>query len=79
MKIVHLYNSEIEAVYEEQILECKRIYSQSWSRVLHYVLEVDKPVSQQRIMPEMNHLPNMRLKDKDRQNIKDKFSVSLNL
>lgn len=79
MKIVHLYNSEIEAVYEEQILECKRIYSQSWSRVLHYVLEVDKPVSQQRIMPEMNQLPNMRLKDKDRQNIKDKFSVSLNL
>lgn len=76
MKIVHLYNSEIEAVYEEQILECKRIYSQSWSRVLHYVLEVDKPVSQQRIMPEMNQLPNMKLKDKDRQNIKDKFSVS---
>ncbi len=77
LNIVHMYNSEIESVYEEQMLDCKRIYSQSWSRVLHYVLEIDKPLSQQRTLPEMNNMAAMKLKDKDRQNIKDKFSVSL--
>ncbi|CAG2117166.1 unnamed protein product [Medioppia subpectinata] len=69
-----MYNREIESVYEEQMLDSKRIYSQSWSRVLHYVLEMDKPFSQQRTLPEMNNMANMKLKDKDRQNIKDKFA-----
>ncbi|CAG2110908.1 unnamed protein product [Medioppia subpectinata] len=74
LNIVHMYNREIESVYEEQMLDSKRIYSQSWSRVLHYVLEMDKPFSQQRTLPEMNNMANMKLKDKDRQNIKDKFA-----
>ncbi|CAG2164455.1 unnamed protein product, partial [Oppiella nova] len=78
LNIVHMYNREIESVYEEQMLDSKRIYSQSWSRVLHYVLEMDKPFSQQRTLPEMNNMANMRLKDKDRQNIKDKFASSVN-
>ena len=70
-----MYNQDIESVYEEHLLDCKRIYSQSWSKVLHYVLEIDKPLSQQRTLPEMNN----RLKDKDRQNIKDKFMVGFPL
>ena len=69
-----MYNSEIEMVYEEQILENKRTYSQCWSRVLHYVLEIDKPLSQPRTLPDMNG-GGLKLKDKDRQNIKDKFAV----
>lgn len=71
-----MYNPEVEAYYESQMLEAKRVYSQSWSRVLHYVLEIDKPLSQQRMQPEMLAVAGMRLKDKDRQNIKDKFNVS---
>ncbi|XP_054167023.1 exocyst complex component 7-like [Oppia nitens] len=74
LNIVEMYNPEIELVYEEQMLDAKRIYSQSWSRILHYVLEMDKPFSQQRTLPEMNNMANMKLKDKDRQNIKDKFA-----
>jgi len=74
-----MYSPDIESVYEEQMLDCKRIYSQSWSRVLHYVLEIDKPLSQQRTLPEMNNMASMKLKDKDRQNIKDKFSVSFTI
>ena len=37
---------------------------------------MDKPYSQQRTLPEMNNMAVMKLKDKDRQNIKDKFVVS---
>jgi len=78
--IVHLYKPNIELVYEKQILENKRIYSQSWSKVLHYILEIEKPFGQQ--MPTLEQLNQMgltKLKDKDRQNIKDKFSVILSV
>lgn len=75
LDIVHLYNQNIEYFYEDQILENKRIYSQSWSRVLHFILELDKPLSQQRLAPEMSQMMNMKLKDRDRRNIKDKFAV----
>ncbi|RWS02874.1 exocyst complex component 7-like protein [Dinothrombium tinctorium] len=74
LDIVSLYEREIEFIYESKIIENKRVYSQSWSRVLHFVLEMDKPLSQQRMVPEMNQIANMKLKDKDRQNIKDKFA-----
>ncbi|RWS30152.1 Exocyst complex component 7-like protein, partial [Leptotrombidium deliense] len=74
LSIVHMYDPKTEYIYENRIIENKRVYSQSWSRVLHFVLEMDKPLSQQRVVPEMNQIANMRLKDKDRQNIKDKFA-----
>ena len=72
MSIVKLYNPEIDKAYQIQIVESKRVYSRSWSKVLHYVLEIDKPISQQRVQTDMS----MKLKDKDRHNIKEKFTVS---
>ncbi|KAH6941018.1 hypothetical protein HPB50_012060 [Hyalomma asiaticum] len=54
---------------EEQIRDQKRLYSQSWSRVLHYVLEVDRPLSTSAVAA-----GGAKLRDKDRQTIKDKFT-----
>lgn len=65
-QVIQLYSRDVEDHYNDQILEQKRLYSQSWSRVLHYVMEVDKP------LPVMSG--SSKLKDKDRQNIKDKFT-----
>lgn len=61
-----LASREIEDHFTGMILEQKRLYSQSWSRVLHYIMEVDKPL--------LAIVPGAKLKDKDRQNIKDKFT-----
>lgn len=78
LNIVHMYNPNIEVIYEEQILENKLTYSQSWSKVLHFLLEVDKPYSQQRVAPDVTGNPS-KMKDKHRQNIKDRFYVSRNV
>lgn len=70
LDFIHLWNKDVEAYYDEKINEHKKNYSQSWSRVLHYILEVHKPISVQRAQhPEL-----AKLKDKERQNIKDKFT-----
>ena len=70
LTLIHLCNKEVGQYYEDQIQEQKRLYSESWSKVLHYILEIDEPLSQQRLMsPET-----VKLKDKEKQNIKDKFS-----
>jgi len=76
LEIVHLHNSGIESNYGDQIRDQKRVYSQSWSRVLHYVMEVDKPISQARAsLNTASQVPTgMKLRDKDKQNIKDKFA-----
>ncbi|XP_053211106.1 exocyst complex component 7-like [Panonychus citri] len=70
LETLKMYNHEIDLVYEKQIMENKRIYSQSWSRVLHFVLEIDSKTPS----PESIEMANMKLKEKDRQMIKDKFS-----
>lgn len=62
-------NTDLEEYYNDQICDQKRIYSHSWSRVLHYVLEIDKPISST-----VTQVPSVKLKDKDRRNIKDKFT-----
>ncbi|KAL3877047.1 hypothetical protein ACJMK2_034802 [Sinanodonta woodiana] len=67
--LVHQLNSKVESYYDDQILEQKKAYSQSWSKVMHYLLEVNEPMSVQRTMN-----PDTKLKEKERQNIKDKFS-----
>ncbi|XP_074602696.1 exocyst complex component 7 [Brevipalpus obovatus] len=69
LEIVRLYNHDIELVYEKQIMENKRIYSQSWSRVLHYILELEKGPSM-----DTSDSANAKLKEKDRQMIKDRFA-----
>lgn len=87
MTIVNMYDRDVELFYEEQILENKKEYSKSWSKILHIFREVDSrslPTS-----PSVGHglsaassfelsqqLSNMKLKDKERQAIKEKFSVS---
>ena len=60
--------------HSPQILEQKRMYSESWSKVLHFIMEVDKPLSQQRVVGQDKEGSGVKLKDKDRQNIKDKFT-----
>ncbi|KAG8201616.1 hypothetical protein JTE90_012687 [Oedothorax gibbosus] len=74
--IVKLHSAKVEKELNESITEQKRMYSQSWSRVLHYVMEVDKPISQQRAVSNASNSsqPAMKLRDKDKQNIKDKFA-----
>ncbi|XP_077980769.1 exocyst complex component 7-like isoform X2 [Glandiceps talaboti] len=72
IKLIKKNNSNVENYYEETILEQKRQYSKSWSKVLTYILEVHKPTSSQRTStPDLGG--HTKLKDKDRQNIKDKF------
>ncbi|KAH9374330.1 hypothetical protein HPB48_013599 [Haemaphysalis longicornis] len=63
LEVVQGYEPTLGEQYEEQIRDQKRLYSQSWSRVLHYVLELDRPVA-----------AGAKLRDKDRQGIKDKFT-----
>lgn len=63
LEVVQGYEPTLGEQYEEQIRDQKRLYSQSWSRVLHYVLELDRPVA-----------TGAKLRDKDRQGIKDKFT-----
>lgn len=70
LDILSKWNPDIETFYESQILEQKRDYSKSWSKVLHIILEVDKPLSQQRAASQ----DHTKLKDKERQNIKDRFT-----
>ena len=50
LTLIHLCNKEVGQYYEDQIQEQKRLYSESWSKVLHYILEIDEPLSQQRLM-----------------------------
>lgn len=71
LELLLLQNKEVARFYNEQITEQKRIYSESWSKVLHYILEMDKPMSLQRAH-QMDST--VKLKDKERQNIKDKFT-----
>lgn len=86
MAIVNMYDRDVELFYEEQILENKKEYSKSWSRILHIFREVDsrsQPTSPSGGLSysgssyELSQqLSNMKLKDKERQAIKEKFSVS---
>lgn len=78
--MAHLYNSTLELIYEEQILDNKRSYSQSWGKVLHFLIDDRQLLNpQHRGSLDMGQQVNMKLKDKDRQNIKDKFYVSASL
>ncbi|KAH7970301.1 hypothetical protein HPB49_002387 [Dermacentor silvarum] len=69
LEVVQMYEPTLGQQYEEQIRDQKRLYSQSWSRVLHYVLEVDRPLSTSAVAA-----GGAKLRDKDRQTIKDKFT-----
>ncbi|XP_052782114.1 exocyst complex component 7-like isoform X2 [Mya arenaria] len=69
IELIHLWNKDVEMFYRDQILEQKKHYSQSWSRVMHYILEMNEPMSSQRMLS-----PDTKLKDKEKQNIKDKFT-----
>ncbi|XP_077866786.1 exocyst complex component 7-like [Saccoglossus kowalevskii] len=69
MHLVESVLQNLEKQYEDLIEEQKTNYRTSWSKVLTNILEVHKPVSSQRATPEIGG----KLKDRDRQNIKDKF------
>ncbi|XP_052265471.1 exocyst complex component 7-like isoform X1 [Dreissena polymorpha] len=69
IELVHLWNKDVEMLYKDQIMEQKKSYSQSWSRVMHYIMEINEPMSSQRMMN-----PEAKLKEKEKQNIKDKFT-----
>ncbi|XP_060593061.1 LOW QUALITY PROTEIN: exocyst complex component 7-like [Ruditapes philippinarum] len=69
IELIHKWNKDVGMFYEEQIMDQKKAYSQSWSRVMHYILEMNEPMSSQRMSN-----PDAKLKDKEKQNIKDKFT-----
>lgn len=88
MTIVNLYDRDVELFYEEQILENKKEYSKSWSKILHIFRDLDaRPLPTSASSSGLStagssyelsqQLSNMKLKDKERQAIKDKFAVSL--
>lgn len=70
LDLIHTWNKDVGQYYEDRINEQKKLYSESWSRVMHYITEVHEPISQQRILA----METSKLKDKEKQNIKDKFS-----
>ncbi|XP_062587562.1 exocyst complex component 7-like [Saccostrea cucullata] len=72
LDLIHTWNKDVGQFYEDRINEQKKSYSESWSRVMHYITEVNEPISQQRI--QAMESSRERLKDKEKQNIKDKFS-----
>lgn len=51
--------------YEDKIIECKREYSKCWSKLINYIDDLLK----------YNPYQDGKLKDKDRQLLKDRFSV----
>ncbi|KAG7170358.1 Exocyst complex component 7-like [Homarus americanus] len=68
LNLVALVEPQCDKMYNDQIMEQKRLYSQSWSRVLHYLVNhEDVPLSV---------IQAGKLRDKDRQLIKDKFAMS---
>ncbi|XP_068690632.1 exocyst complex component 7-like [Montipora foliosa] len=60
--------AEVEKQYQELINEHKTTYQKCWSKVLNFLLEMDKPILSQKGWDEQT-----KLKDKQRQLIKDKF------
>lgn len=97
MAILNLYDRDAEVFYEELILESKKEYSKSWSRILHMLRDVDSGRSSASASGHgfpagmtaggsfssggssydlSQQLSNMKLKEKERQAIKEKFSVS---
>lgn len=95
--IINLFDREVELFYEESILQNKKDYSKSWSKILQIILEYDpKGSNNLNSSGSSNTLGHMggyssydynmahgasgpKMKDKDRQVIKDKFYVSCNL
>ncbi|XP_037794908.1 exocyst complex component 7-like isoform X2 [Penaeus monodon] len=65
LNLVALVEPQCDKMYNDQIMEQKKLYSQSWSKVLHYLNHEDVPISV---------IQAGKLRDKDRQLIKDKFS-----
>lgn len=66
LNLVALVEPQCDKMYNDQIMEQKRLYSQSWSRVLHYLVNhEDVPLSV---------IQAGKLRDKDRQLIKEKFA-----
>ncbi|XP_066978184.1 exocyst complex component 7 isoform X1 [Macrobrachium rosenbergii] len=66
LNLVSLVEPQCDKMYNDQIMEQKRLYSQSWSRVLHYLVNhEDVPLSV---------IQAGKLRDRDRQLIKDKFA-----
>lgn len=65
LNLVALVEPQCDKMYNDQIMEQKRLYSQSWSRVLHYLNHED-------VSPSV--VQSGKLRDKDRQLIKDAFA-----
>ncbi|XP_020611078.1 exocyst complex component 7-like [Orbicella faveolata] len=60
--------SGVEKQYQQLIDEQKTTYQKCWGKVLNFLLEMEKPMSGHRV-----NEPQTKLKDKQRQMIKDKF------
>jgi len=60
----------IEGEYRETIEEETKLYEKSWSKVINHLLEVNAPLSQEKLAEALSR---GHLKDKYKQGIKDKF------
>ncbi|KAL9956376.1 hypothetical protein ACROYT_G037843 [Oculina patagonica] len=58
----------VEKQYQQLIDEQKSAYQKCWGKVLNFLLEMEKPMSAHKV-----NEPQTKLKDKQRQMIKDKF------
>jgi len=68
LKIVCEQNREVENYYHEQIKEYRKQYLQCWNRLVGFFAEY------QRAMPQGSPSLNSRLKDKEREKLKETFA-----
>ncbi|CAG0879845.1 unnamed protein product [Darwinula stevensoni] len=64
LDIMRCYQADCEDHLLDQIVEQKRIYSQGWSKVLHYITGADIPQAS---------FTTEKMRERDRQMLKDKF------
>lgn len=72
LEVVTVFYPNMGEHYMENLREEKRKYSQSWSHVLHYIVDADRTMSGS--LTPKSPSGSLKLKDKERQAIKDKFS-----
>ncbi|XP_028967641.1 exocyst complex component 7 [Galendromus occidentalis] len=71
LEVVQEFYPSMGEHYLENLREEKRKYSQSWSTVLHYIVDVDRSLT---VASPRGSADSLKIKEKDRQAIKEKFA-----
>lgn len=71
LEVVQEFYPSMGDHYLENLREEKRKYSQSWSHVLHYIVDLDRSLT---VASPRSPTDSQKMKEKDRQIIKEKFA-----